>query len=680
MLNMNTIRQFCRQAALIVPALAMLLGTPIAWGQQQIKKTFAVHTPTTLSVIENSAITGGVDDSTKDFVDIAYGSGPNSLFAASGTKLWRYSNIEDDPSEIHDFADDKMRSILAIAVDPVTEQIYVFAESKGKPTFKLFVGVSNMAGSWLFTKKQEDFPKFIDAVAVNDPLLGLGLGVLAADEKAVYFLDADLNFKLTRKADKKRSGLSGPEHITGLAGLPGTKTVLLGTDDRRLLIVDLSAVPAATVAFGGGLSIQSCMSDREQVIGVAAARDQGSLVVITTDLACDEVRLFGDNLASPTVLPTDEPEGPTTTEGEALDLNSCESVQGCDFDAPGVATVNLESFSGSPDAVLRHVTGMTDCRCDGTCLDKGITLVNGALNLVDILPPEEVEQGTVYDPTFIQQWLQGDPDRECELGAFIVDTPPGTETGIVEGLWEVDDLLDQADFDTRCDTGLQRSDNPDIEAILNWDVIGYAPTPSTSASGGVTVCPDCDSNSSAPEIGFETTLATDACSSSGIKGRGFSVFTYGLSIPSGGEVKVLVDVTDQLIIDLGTAIDELAKPILDLTDPDGYVILDERYDTVLGKWNSTKNSIDDSPASVDSAANALLVQLGHLRSENQLVNYTMPQVSTVDCNPNTAEPDTNCDPDNIQGEVEVRIDVLVFLINERLIPSVPFDGFPAPTP
>ncbi len=48
MLNMNTIRQLCRQAALIVPALAMLLGTANAWGQTQVKKTIAVHTPTTL--------------------------------------------------------------------------------------------------------------------------------------------------------------------------------------------------------------------------------------------------------------------------------------------------------------------------------------------------------------------------------------------------------------------------------------------------------------------------------------------------------------------------------------------------------------------------------------------------------------------------------------------------------
>ncbi len=81
---------------------------------------------------------------------------------------------------------------------------------------------------------------------------------------------------------------------------------------------------------------------------------------------------------------------------------------------------------------------------------------------------------------------------------------------------------------------------------------------------------------------------------------------------------------------------------------------------------------------MDSATNALLVQLGHLKSENQIVDYTTPPSSTVDCNPNTTQPDTNCDPNNIQGEIEGRIDVAVFLIIERLIPSVPLRGFPVP--
>ena len=135
MFNVNTIRQLCRQAALIVPALAMLLGAANAWSQTQVKKTIAVHTPTTLSIIKNNTATENVNDSDMDFVDIAFGSGPDSLFAASGAELFRYPGAMEPAVLIRDFSKvpHRMRSILTIAFDPITEQIYVFAETKGKP-------------------------------------------------------------------------------------------------------------------------------------------------------------------------------------------------------------------------------------------------------------------------------------------------------------------------------------------------------------------------------------------------------------------------------------------------------------------------------------------------------------------------------------------------------------------
>lgn len=652
---MNIRHQSARLMALVIATAALLASTPTAWGQAQIKKTFAFHGPASISTIdfENGQTMKTVDEEGVVFVDIAFGAGPDSLLAATGTELLLYPAAKGPAVPVHDFAP-AMRSILAIAVDPNSETIYVFAETKGKPTFKLLIGKKTLATLpyWTFSGDvvQEDFPKFVDAVAVSkNPVLGDG--ILAADDKALYFLAAAAEpaFNAVRVADKKFIGLNGPESITGTAMMPGTQIALVGTDRRRLLAVDLAGV-APTASFGGvdPLSLDSCMSDRDQVIGLATADlATGDTVVMVSDFACDEVRFFdGDGASSGAAVASTDPRNPATTDGVPLDLGDCADSDGCDFAGPGVVTVEVTGYTGSPQATLRHVTGMTDCRCTGAC-------ASAPLNLVDLLPDEVVDLGIVPDPTWIPAWLQADVEYACELGAFIVKTAPDTQTDIIDSAWEVQQLFGR-DQDNRCEKGLTRSEYPDIDAILDWDVIGYSPTE------GDTVCPDCLVGPTEPKVGYEFTLSNTDCVNP-VEGRSreFSVFLYGLSIPATGPT-TLVDVTGQLLTDLGTAIDELAQPLLLQSD---YSKLESRYLNVMDKWAKAEDALINQPNAADTTLNAVVSQLLNLQNENR-------NELTYCADPLTCE-----DADNIQGEIEVRIDTLIFVIEERLRPSIPLSGF-----
>lgn len=650
---MNYHHLLVRKFASALCVLALLVSASAAWAQTtQIKKTFAVHGGTTLATpdFEKGTVTETVSDPAKMFVDIAFGSGPDSLLAASGTELLQYpAPPAGCPQPVQDFSDFKMRSILAIAVDPNTETAYVFAETKGKPTFKLLIGgKSKSSACWTFdgTIVQAEFPKFIDAVAIEG-------GILAADEKAIYSLAAP-DYSAVRVADKRFIGLLGPESITGLAVIPDSGTVLLGTDRRRLLRVDLTA--GTVTAFGGSSplsTVEPCVSDRDQIIGIAAGRTgESATAVVVTDFACKEVRLFDEAGTKGVLASENHPEDPATTEGEVLDLTACANPDtGCDWAAPGVVNVTIANLSGpSSEAVLRQVTGMVDPRCS---TDTAVPPELVPLNLNDLLPDEVLNLGIVPDPMWVPPWLQGDPVYSCEIGAFIVTTADDTRTGVVDGTWEVHQLLGTLN-ETRCVEGLLRDDAPDTESILDWDLIGYSPTrPKTLLS-------DYDDNATYPD-GFELTPANVGCGSGRANSRELSVFLYGLAIPYAGD-DTLVEVTAELLTDLGRAIDELAAPLL---GNDHQIMLQNRYLNLMDKWSKAHAAFyDNQQNAADTTLNAVVAQLQNLQYEND--------VEVTYC------PDPICvtDVDNIQGEVSIRIEVLLFLIEERLRPSIPLGGLP----
>jgi hypothetical protein len=296
---------------------------------------------------------------------------------------------------------------------------------------------------------------------------------------------------------------------------------------------------------------------------------------------------------------------------------------------------------------------------------------NGEVNWIDFLP-EEVKN-LVADPSYIPGYLQGTQARACKIKAFIVKTEEDTRTGIAEGSWEIGNLFNDGRA-TQCVTGISRSDDPIVDNIVGpgWDVVIYSPT------RGKGVCPDCDNNLLVPEIGeypddlgngipggLESNLATPFCGSSGVRTRSKSIFGVGFTVVPVDNQMPGVAVTHQLITDLGTANVELAQPLLSV---DEYAILQDRYfNQVLDKWENAKSKLVNQPNAADTNLGALTAQLRNLRNENEFP-------------PEDGFQGYADNPDNIQGDIETRIDVLLFWIDERLRQLIPLDGYDTTAP
>jgi hypothetical protein len=670
----------------------MLLGASTAWGQVQVYQSWKLSTADGKllfldfdkgqAFIDNAG--DAEDNIQRDFVDIAYAATGLDLLTIDGDELWVYfggvypqapdplpdPDPREKPQKVLGASDIGLVSLTTLATDPfaAAPTALLIGQAKGKPVFRAFLcEFPSDFSSYSCTALADEFPRpvasaFIPAVDATGDLDDGGWVLTGGTE--VVFIKSD---GTTTTVVMKRDVLSGGERITDIAFLSGDD-LLLATDGRRVLKVGAVAGGATSALdFTDELppvdASAACLSLRDQRLTVDVTEDEGETLVMVSDFACGQATLFdgtgGAVYPEPLLLGGLKPESGTVAEGEFLDLRTCLNQGGCPFDKNGDASITVEKVEGSANAILYFVENMVDCRCAGDCESKGIPVgLNGEVNWIDFLP-EEVKN-LVADPTYIPGYLEGSLLRQCRIKAFIVKTEEGTRTGIAEGAWEIGDLMDDPPNRyeaTRCETGIPRSDDPVVDDIIGpgWDVVIYSPT------RGKAVCPDCDGGpigewpSNAANKGLESNLAATGCGSSLLRTRSKSIFGIGFTVLPINDQMPGVDVTDQLITDLGTAIEFLAQPLL---TPDDYAALWGRYETqVLVKWETANAKFTEQPNAADTALTALTSQLRKLQNENASVTYDAG------------------DPDNIQGEVETRIDVLLFFIDERLRSLVPLDGY-----
>jgi hypothetical protein len=88
---------------------------------------------------------------------------------------------------------------------------------------------------------------------------------------------------------------------------------------------------------------------------------------------------------------------------------------------------------------------------------------------------------------------------------------------------------------------------------------------------------------------------------------------------------------------------------------------------VLDKWENAKSKLVNQPNAADTNLGALTAQLRNLRNENEFP-------------PEDGFQGYADNPDNIQGDIETRIDVLLFWIDERLRQLIPLDGYDTTAP
>jgi hypothetical protein len=198
-----------------------------------------------------------------------------------------------------------------------------------------------------------------------------------------------------------------------------------------------------------------------------------------------------------------------------------------------------------------------------------------------------------------------------------------------------------------CETGIPRSANPDFARIFDQDAITYIPTFNETA------CPDCTETPPGVGIGFGGTLANAGpCGSTSWRARGFSVNVYGTAIQANSTVGA-VNVTQILIDDLGKVLTAFVDDVLSSVPDDPYVILESRYNNAVQKWNHAKAEIlDSNPNSGDTNLQSVVSQFQNLIGENELVAYPMEGLV-------------------YQNEVQVRSEVLIDFIEQKLDPAVP---------
>jgi len=696
---MKLFSQLCRSAALLVPVLVMLFGTSIARGEGvQVFQSWKLSTNDgKLLVLEDfeqnqfSVDNAGDEEDgvSSDFVDIAYVGIGLDLLAIEGDELWVYFGgvypeapdplPDPDPSApkiILQAGEIGLRSLATVATDPFAQvpTALIIGQAKGKPVFQAYLCTFDFEPeepTYDCGFIAKEFPRPVASayipVDATDALDGDGGFVVTGGTEIVALLKGEAYAPKT--IFKKQGVLNGGERITDIAYFADNE-LLVATSDRRVLQVH-------TATDGGNdftawtlvepAADDQCLANRDQRFTVDITEDEGEILVLVADFACSQATLYkGDRTffgAIELKLETEPgsgvfaylmPEAGTVADGEFLDLNGCLKAGGCPFDNEGAASVTVQKVEGSANATKYFVENMVDCRCNDTCEDPDIDITvgsNGEVNWIDFLP-EEVHN-LVVDPTWIPGYLEGSPARDCKLKAFIIKTAGDTRTGITEGDWDIGQLFGDG-LETQCETGRPRSNDPVIDEIVGpgWDVVIYSPT------RGQGVCPDCDiPGVGDPTVGLDSMLASPGCSSTAVRTRSKSIFGTGFTVVPINDQMPGRDVTDQLITDLGTTISGLAVQYL---SPDDYAALSGRYSTqVLEKWETAKEKFEQQPNAADTALTALTSQLRKLQSDNASVTYAD-------------------NPDNIQGDVETRIDMLLFFIDERLRQLVPLGGYPVP--
>jgi hypothetical protein len=703
---MKLFSQLCRSAALLVPVLVMLFGTSIARGEGvQVFQSWKLSTNDGKLLFldfeqDNFSVdnAGEKDGVQRDFVDIAYVGIGLDLLAIEGDELWVYFGgvypeapdplPDPDPSApkiILQAGEIGLRSLATVATDPFAQvpTALIIGQAKGKPVFQAYLCTFDFEPeepTYDCGFIAKEFPRPVASayipVDATDALDGDGGFVVTGGTEVVALLAND-NY-VPKTVFKKQGVLNGGERITDIAYFADNE-LLVATNDRRVLQVHTATEGGndfTAWTLDGVAADDPCLANRDQRLTVDVTEDEGEMLVMVADFACSEATLYkGDETSLRTVefkLETEPgsgvfdylmPEAGTVTDGEFLDLNGCLKAGGCPFDNEGAASVTVQKVEGSANATKYFVENMVDCRCNDTCEDPDIDITvgsNGEVNWIEFLP-EEVHN-LVVDPTWIPGYLEGSPARDCKLKAFIIKTAGDTRTGITEGDWDIGSLFDEPDdpphdpdvidLETQCETGLRRSDDPDVDNIVGpgWDVVIYSPT------RGQGVCPDCDiPGVGDPTVGLDSMLASPGCSSTRVRTRSKSIFGVGFTVVPIDDQMPGAGVTDQLITDLGTAISGLAMQYL---LPDDYATLSGRYTTqVLEKWETAKAKFTQQPNAADTALTALTSQLRKLQSDNASVTYAD-------------------NPDNIQGDVETRIDMLLFFIDERLRQLVPLGGYP----
>jgi len=376
------------------------------------------------------------------------------------------------------------------------------------------------------------------------------------------------------------------------------------------------------------------------------------------------------------------PEGLTVAPGEDLSLADC--TGGVDEACPLVrgATLWSVSYTGDPDVTIYQIKNIPDCRwiiAEGLPIpeectprdqagnpldpnpvlpDAGLPAAGQRLNVEPLLPPDlkdalsakgiELPGELLIAPQFRAQ-----EDLDFRFEAFFVAVDPTTTfTGTYEG--EFDTLL-LAGSELGC---------KDTYGTTRWDVVTKISERFRSVDGL-----------------FIDMLVNTGCGTSKIKGQGFSLFSYNLTVTPHTYVDVDGDTHPDLVMDNDAVFARLLEKLFsDLHyiaqyeacgafagATGAYPISTTKCDTLLAALSNAGDKlgkcIEATYEPKQSASNqncqSFLQQIGSFRDA-----LAAPDPGPV-----------GSDLANRVGELDVRYSVLMHVYDTRFAPSIPDGGF-----
>jgi len=364
---------------------------------------------------------------------------------------------------------------------------------------------------------------------------------------------------------------------------------------------------------------------------------------------------------------------PTLAPGISIDLSKCVSEDGCTLVANGngqrvAALSNVKLASKSKGMTLFQVRNLPDCRWIASKPDACASAVSGAtpgtqyLNIKPLLPKEVTDQfaeGELPD-MYISPQYRAQAQNGHLFEAFFGVTQEGV---VFQDVFSLEFFVAELNDPLKGELGCVAAPplRTPVADLLKWDI-------SVTVSEKVPVV-------GASAKPYSDILVNNGCGSTKTGGARWSAYTYDLELtpnvyhPLQEDGSPAEDYFAHLVVDLFFDLEDARK--ISACQTGGPLATAGVCTNLASTWLNAKDKL--TKCLKDSSFPKTSEAVRNCNSfDVQMANYRTTLNTVPVCSATT----TNCkDPDNRLGELKARVDTLRHVLNDRLIPSVPEDGW-----
>lgn len=366
---------------------------------------------------------------------------------------------------------------------------------------------------------------------------------------------------------------------------------------------------------------------------------------------------------------------PTLAPGISIDLSKCVSEDGCTLVAAGngqrvAALSNVTLASKSKGMTLFQIRDLPDCRwidppkpaACASAVSGGATRETQYLNITPLLPKEVTDQfapGELPD-MFISPQYRAQVQNGYLFEAFFGVTQAGV---VFQDVFSLEFFVAELNDSSKGELGCVAAPplRTPVADLLKWDI-------SVTVSEKVPVV-------GASAKPYSDILVNNGCGSTKTGGARWSAYTYDLELtpnvyhPLQADGSPPEDYFAHLVVDLFFDLEDARA--VSACQTGGPLASAGVCTNLASTWLNAKDKLTKCLA--DSSFPKTSEAVRNCNSfDSQMSNYRATLDSVPVC---TATAATCNDPDNRLGELKARVDTLRHVMNDRLIPSVPEDGW-----